>query len=139
MDRLEALVVELKTFVEEREWSQFHDPKNLAMAIASEAGELLAEYRWISSADADRLGQVGSEMRSTPNPFQLADTRSLFVEGRATSWEVGASPEARAGTASLSGGPKNHSATAFRAGRRRCHPLRCTGRGHVSRSGEGWR
>jgi len=28
MDRLEALVVELKTFVEEREWSQFHDPKN---------------------------------------------------------------------------------------------------------------
>src|SRR5712691_12010163 len=55
MDRLEALVVELKTFVEEREWGQFHDPKNLAMAIASEAGELLAEYRWISSADADRV------------------------------------------------------------------------------------
>lgn len=32
----------------------FHDPKNLAMAVASEAGELVAEYRWIDGADADR-------------------------------------------------------------------------------------
>jgi len=53
MDRLEAVVKELRAFVAEREWEQFHDPKNLAMAVASEAGELLAEYRWVSNTDAD--------------------------------------------------------------------------------------
>lgn len=54
-DRLEEIVVRLRAFVDERDWAQFHDPKNLAMAVASEAGELLAEYRWIASAEADAL------------------------------------------------------------------------------------
>ncbi len=48
-----SLVEELRGFVAERDWGQFHDPKNLAMLLASEAGELLAEYRWISSDQAD--------------------------------------------------------------------------------------
>ena len=55
MDRLNALIKDLREFVAEREWSQFHDPKNLAMALASEAGELLSEYRWISNTEADRV------------------------------------------------------------------------------------
>ncbi len=53
MDRLETVKKELQEFVAEREWAQFHDPKNLAMAVASEAGELLAEYRWVANAEAD--------------------------------------------------------------------------------------
>jgi len=53
MDRLEVTLKELRGFVGEREWEQFHDPKNLAMAISSEAGELLAEYRWVNNAEAD--------------------------------------------------------------------------------------
>ncbi len=53
MSRLDALVQELRAFVAERDWAQFHDPKNLAMAISSEAGELLAEYRWLHSSEAD--------------------------------------------------------------------------------------
>lgn len=52
-DRLAALREQLRQFVAEREWSRFHDPKNLAMALSSEAGELLAELRWISSDEAD--------------------------------------------------------------------------------------
>jgi NTP pyrophosphatase (non-canonical NTP hydrolase) len=52
-EQLESLVARLRQFVSDRDWSQFHDPKNLAMAIASEAGELLAELRWISNHDAD--------------------------------------------------------------------------------------
>ncbi len=44
---------ELRQFVREREWQQFHDPKNLAMAVVSEAGELAAEYRWVPNTDAD--------------------------------------------------------------------------------------
>ena len=55
MDRLEALVKDLREFVAEREWDQFHNPKNLAMAVSSEAGELLSEYRWISNTEADQL------------------------------------------------------------------------------------
>ncbi len=55
MDRLEMLVNDLRRFVEERDWKQFHDPKNLAIAVACEAGELLAEYRWVANAEADQL------------------------------------------------------------------------------------
>jgi NTP pyrophosphatase (non-canonical NTP hydrolase) len=54
---LESLTAELRRFVEERDWSQFHDPKNLTMLVASEAGELVAEYRWIASPAADAHGR----------------------------------------------------------------------------------
>lgn len=56
-DRLAEIVIRLQEFVAERDWAQFHDPKNLAMAVASEAGELLAEYRWVASTDADSWSQ----------------------------------------------------------------------------------
>ena len=52
-----SLVEELRVFVAERDWGQFHDPKNLAMLLASEAGELLAEYRWVASDKADALSR----------------------------------------------------------------------------------
>jgi dCTP diphosphatase len=52
-DRLDNLMNELRAFAAERDWEQFHDPKNLAMLLGSEAGELLAEYRWVRSEDAD--------------------------------------------------------------------------------------
>lgn len=65
---LTAVLQELREFVRERDWAQFHDPKNLAMAVSSEAGELLAEYRWISNDEADdwsrgpgNLGRVTAE------------------------------------------------------------------------------
>lgn len=41
----------VRTFVRERDWSQFHSPDNLAKSIAIEAGELLECFQW--SADAD--------------------------------------------------------------------------------------
>ncbi len=53
MPTLDELTAALRTFVAERDWRQFHDPKNLAMLVASEAGELLAEYRWVRGQDAD--------------------------------------------------------------------------------------
>ncbi|HXU63968.1 MAG TPA: nucleotide pyrophosphohydrolase [Polyangia bacterium] len=53
MPTLEDVTVALRRFVAERDWQQFHDPKNLAMLVASEAGELLAEYRWVRNEDAD--------------------------------------------------------------------------------------
>ena len=53
MKDVESLIAELRQFVAEREWAQFHDPKNLAMLLASEVGELVAEYRWVASDAAD--------------------------------------------------------------------------------------
>ena len=54
---LDDLVGALRRFTAERDWQQFHDPKNLAMLLASEAGELLAEYRWVRGDQADAHSQ----------------------------------------------------------------------------------
>ena len=40
---------EFRSFVTEREWDQFHTPKNLAMALAGEVGELLEHFQWLST------------------------------------------------------------------------------------------
>lgn len=52
-DRLEELDRTIRAFVEERDWDLFHDPKNLAMLLASEAGELIAELRWVPNQKSD--------------------------------------------------------------------------------------
>lgn len=49
---LESLIAELRQFVAERDWQQFHDPKNLCMLLASEVGELVAEFRWVAGGAA---------------------------------------------------------------------------------------
>ena len=54
-DRLEHLRARLAAFVAERDWDQFHNPKNLAMALSVEAGELVEHFMWLSPAEADRL------------------------------------------------------------------------------------
>ncbi len=40
---------EMAAFIRERDWEQFHDPKNLSMAIATEAAELMEHFRWIKN------------------------------------------------------------------------------------------
>ena len=44
---------EIADFIRERDWEQFHDPKNLSMAIATEAAELMEHFRWAKN-DASR-------------------------------------------------------------------------------------
>lgn len=68
-DRLVEVTERLRQFVAERQWAKFHNPKNLAMAIAGEAGELVAEFQWLTaeqseagSIDARVLERVTSEM-----------------------------------------------------------------------------
>ncbi len=43
-------------FVEERDWRQFHAPKNLAMSLAIEAAELMEHFQWIDGEESRRLG-----------------------------------------------------------------------------------
>lgn len=42
---------DLRAFVAERDWAQFHSPENLAKSVAIEAGELLECYQWGAEAD----------------------------------------------------------------------------------------
>ena len=50
---VEKLRSEIAAFIRERDWEQFHDPKNLSMAIATEAAELMEHFRWATN-DASR-------------------------------------------------------------------------------------
>ncbi|HLF23268.1 MAG TPA: nucleotide pyrophosphohydrolase, partial [Burkholderiales bacterium] len=43
---LEALRSAIRAFVDEREWAQFHSPKDLAVGLSVEAGELLENFQW---------------------------------------------------------------------------------------------
>ena len=49
---LAGLAAELQAFADERDWNRFHSPKNLAMALAAEAGELLEEFQWLTEAQS---------------------------------------------------------------------------------------
>ncbi|MCP3800745.1 nucleotide pyrophosphohydrolase [Allokutzneria sp. A3M-2-11 16] len=51
MSELAALSARLRAFAAARKWEPFHTPKNLAMALAGEAGEVLAELQWLSDAE----------------------------------------------------------------------------------------
>ena len=55
IDSIEALRTRLRVFVAERDWDQFHKPKNLAMALVDEAGELVEHFQWLTPAQADHL------------------------------------------------------------------------------------
>jgi NTP pyrophosphatase (non-canonical NTP hydrolase) len=51
--QIEFLINKLKIFRDERDWSQFHNPKDLSLAISIEANELLEQFLWKSSEDAN--------------------------------------------------------------------------------------
>lgn len=50
---LDWLAGELELFAAERGWQRFHNPKNLSMALAAEAGELLEQFRWLTPDEAE--------------------------------------------------------------------------------------
>lgn len=55
MHSLEELKLALRSFAEERDWDQFHSPKNLSMALAGEAGELLEQLQWLTEDQSKSL------------------------------------------------------------------------------------
>ena len=64
---LETLTQSLRRFAAERDWEQFHSPKNLACALAVEAAELLEHFQWLTDEQSANLPQdkrtaVGLEM-----------------------------------------------------------------------------
>jgi dCTP diphosphatase len=49
---IKELTHEVRSFADARDWHKFHTPKNLAMALAGEAGELLAEFQWLTPEES---------------------------------------------------------------------------------------
>lgn len=69
-DRLTKLRDRLREFVRERDWEQFHSPKNLAMAMIVEAAELVEHFQWMTEQESrelgpDKLEQVAQEIADT--------------------------------------------------------------------------
>ncbi len=52
---VEGLQHRLRAFADARDWEQFHTPKNLAMAVASEAGELVDVFQWLTEKESRDL------------------------------------------------------------------------------------
>lgn len=66
MSEISNLQQQLRDFAAERDWDQFHSPKNLSMALAVEAGELMELFQWLSEAESralppDKLNQAAEE------------------------------------------------------------------------------
>ena len=74
-------------FVSEREWEKFHSPKNITMALAIEAAELMEHFQWCTieesratNEDSEKLAAVGEELADVLcYGFALANTLGIDV------------------------------------------------------------
>lgn len=69
-DSLAELRKRIDQFVQERDWAQFHTPKNLAMAMIVEAAELVEQFQWNTPEESQQLSPEKREAVS----HELADT-----------------------------------------------------------------
>jgi NTP pyrophosphatase (non-canonical NTP hydrolase) len=76
IDSLDTLRNRLRVFIAERDWDQFHNPKNLAMALVVEAGELVEQFQWLTPHEADHLRP---ETRAEVE-LEIADVLIYLVE-----------------------------------------------------------
>jgi len=77
----------LRQFAAKRNWEKFHTPKNLAMAVAGEAGELVSEFQWLTSEEsnpqalsAEKLEAIGLEIADVQiYLIRLADVLGVSI------------------------------------------------------------
>ena len=70
---IETLISEIRNFAKARDWEKFHTPKNLAMAIAGEAGELAAEFQWLTEEES--IIEALSEQQIRDIRLEIADVQ----------------------------------------------------------------
>lgn len=74
-DSLEDLRQRLALFAKVRDWEQFHNPKNLAMALIAEAAELVEHFQWLSAEQSENLSpEKLDEVR-----LELADIQIYLI------------------------------------------------------------
>ena len=85
---IEEIQARLAEFAKERDWEQFHSPKNLSMALAGEVGELLEIFQWLteeqsrkSSLNEDQLAAATEELADVLiYALRLADQLDIELE-----------------------------------------------------------
>jgi dCTP diphosphatase len=82
-DSIQELTARIRTFVEARQWEVYHNPKDMAVAIAAEAGELMQHFVWqqpgqIEQRVAERREEIASEIADVGILlFEMADILGL--------------------------------------------------------------
>lgn len=74
---LESLRDRLREFAAARDWERFHDPKNLSMALAVEAAELLEIFQWLTPAESAAV--MDDAQRESAVTDELADILIYLV------------------------------------------------------------
>ena len=77
MSELKALKDEIRAFADARDWEQFHTPKNLSMAIAGEAGELVAEFQWLTAEQSMLLNMSAEKLNDVE--LEIADVAIYLI------------------------------------------------------------
>lgn len=75
MEDLESIRVALKEFVKERDWGQFHSPKNLVMALSVEVSELVECFQWLSEEESYTL----SSKKKSEVMDEIADVQLYLI------------------------------------------------------------
>ena len=75
-DALQALQKALREFARERDWEQFHTPKNLAIALSVEAAELLEHFQWLT----DEQSRTLDDAKRTAVGEELADVLLYLLQ-----------------------------------------------------------
>jgi dCTP diphosphatase len=68
---IEKIQARLADFAKERDWEQFHSPKNLSMALAGEVGELLEIFQWLTEEQSQRSALTDKQLAAATE--ELAD------------------------------------------------------------------
>lgn len=76
-DRLEGLTAALRQFADERDWAQFHTPKNLVMALVGEVGELVEPFQWLTPEESAAV--MNDDTRARRIADELADVLIYLV------------------------------------------------------------
>lgn len=54
---MQELILLIRKFVQERDWEQFHSPKNLTMALSIEVSEIMEHFQWMTTEESRHLDQ----------------------------------------------------------------------------------
>lgn len=74
---LESLVQKIRSFSDERDWDQFHDPKSLVLALVGEVGELAELFQWVPADRARVLFSEGERQRRAAE--EIADVATYLI------------------------------------------------------------
>jgi len=90
-DSLEQLRLRLASFARERDWEQFHSPKNLSMALIAEAAELVEHFQWLTEEQSytlppEKLDEVRMELADILI-FLIRTADRLGVDPVQSAWE----------------------------------------------------